>query len=54
MGAKMPSVLVELGYCTNKEEARRIRSDKYLKKLASGVVKGVESYTKQLGRYASM
>lgn len=54
MGAKMPSVLVELGYCTNKEEAKRLKSDKYLKRLASGVVKGVESYTKQLGRYASM
>lgn len=54
MGAKMPSVLVELGYCTNREEARRIQSDKYLEKLADGIVKGVDSYTRQLEKYAAM
>ncbi len=54
MGAKMPSVLVELGYCTNKSESSRLKSEKYLTRLADGIVKGVEGYTKQLGRFASM
>lgn len=54
MGAKMPSVLVELGYCTNRTEAKRLKSDKYLRRLADGVIKGVETYTQQLGRFAAM
>ncbi len=54
MGAKMPAVLVELGYCTNTTEARRIKSEKYLQRVADGVVKGIETYTQELAKYAAM
>ncbi len=54
MGAKMPSVLVELGYITNKTESSRFKSDKYLGYIADGIVKGVLEYKKQIERYASI
>ncbi|EGB15123.1 cell wall hydrolase/autolysin [Pseudodesulfovibrio mercurii] len=52
MGAKMPSVLVEIGYITNKTEAARLRSDKYREHLANGIVDGVLAYKSQIERYA--
>ncbi|WP_207260813.1 N-acetylmuramoyl-L-alanine amidase [Desulfovibrio sp. Huiquan2017] len=52
MGAKMPSVLVEIGYITNKTEAARLRSDKYLDHLANGIVDGILAYKSQIERYA--
>ncbi|NDV20275.1 AMIN domain-containing protein [Pseudodesulfovibrio sp. JC047] len=54
MGAKMPSVLVELGYITNKTEAKRLRSDKYLDHLANGIVEGILAYKGKIERYASL
>ena len=53
MGAKMPSVLVELGYLTNSVEAKRLKSDHYLDMLAQGVLKGVLAYKSQIERFAS-
>lgn len=52
MGAKMPSILVEIGYITNKTESSRLRSDKYLNHLANGIVDGVMAYKSQIERYA--
>lgn len=52
MGAKMPSVLVELGYLTNKAEASRLRSDTYLHALARGIVDGILAYKHNIERYA--
>jgi N-acetylmuramoyl-L-alanine amidase len=52
MGAKMPSVLVEIGYITNRTESKRLRSDKYLNHLADGIVDGILSYKSQIERYA--
>lgn len=52
MGARMPSVLVELGYCTNPDEARRLNSDKYLSTLADGIAEGVASYKRKLARFS--
>ncbi|QJB55865.1 N-acetylmuramoyl-L-alanine amidase [Pseudodesulfovibrio sp. zrk46] len=52
MGAKMPSVLVELGYLTNKTEAKRLKSKEYLEYLARGVVDGVMAYKGKIERYA--
>ncbi|SMF34428.1 N-acetylmuramoyl-L-alanine amidase [Desulfovibrio gilichinskyi] len=54
MGAKMPSVLVELGYVTNKTESSRLKSEKYLGYIADGIVKGILEYKKQIERYASI
>jgi N-acetylmuramoyl-L-alanine amidase len=52
MGAKMPSVLVELGYITNRTEAKRLKSDAYLEYLARGIVDGVMAYKGKIERYA--
>ena len=52
MGAKMPSVLVELGYITNRTESKRLKSDAYLDYLARGIVEGVLAYKGKIERYA--
>jgi len=54
MGAKMPSVLVELGYITNKTESKRLKSDRYLDYLANGIVEGILAYKGKIERYASL
>ena len=51
MGAKMPSVLVEIGYITNKVEAGRLKGDAYLRTLARGIADGVLEYKAQIERY---
>lgn len=51
-GARMPSILVELGYLTNKQEAALLNSDKYLTLMAQGLVNGVVAYKKKLERYS--
>lgn len=50
IGAQMPSVLVEMGYCTNPAEAKRLNSDSYLASMADGIVKGVVAYRDELSR----
>ncbi len=54
MGAKMPAVLIESGYITNRTEAKRLKSRKYLNTLADGIVAGILEYKKQIERYASI
>ncbi len=54
MGAKMPSILVEVGYITNAAEAKRLTTKTYLDNLADGIVQGVVSYKRQIERYASL
>ena len=52
MGARMPSVLVELGYLTNNTEAKHLKSDTYLAYLANGIVEGILAYKGKIERYA--
>ncbi len=52
MGAKMPSILVEIGYITNKTEAGRLKSDYYLRTMARGIADGVVEYKNTLERHA--
>ncbi|MBN2736818.1 MAG: N-acetylmuramoyl-L-alanine amidase [Spirochaetales bacterium] len=42
--AKMPSVLIELGFITNSEEAKLLNQQSYLQKLAKGIYNGVENF----------
>lgn len=51
-GARMPSILIELGYLTNPQEAQRLNSDEYLKTMAQGLTRGVLAYKKKLERFA--
>lgn len=42
--AKMPSILVELGFVTNQEEALRMTDSDYLHKLTMGIYNGVHQF----------
>lgn len=42
--AKMPSVLVELGFVTNPDEILRLRDSDYLNKLALGIYNGISTF----------
>jgi len=44
VGAQMPSILVELGYISHKEESRRLYDKSYQQLLANGIANGVDSY----------
>ncbi len=48
LGAQMPAVLVEIGYCTNKEEAARLLTPKYRMTLAEGLAEGILAYKDRL------
>ena len=48
--AKMPSVLVEVGFLTNDEEITRLADDAYLMRIAEGIYNGLCSF---LGRFDS-
>lgn len=54
MGAKMPAILVELGYVTNANEAKRLQSDEYLQKQADGLVSGIMAYKRNIEKFASL
>jgi N-acetylmuramoyl-L-alanine amidase len=47
--AKMPSVLIELGFVTNPEEARSLGDAGYLKKLTQGIYNGVVGFINRFG-----
>mgnify|MGYP004477159231 FL=1 len=48
LGANMPAVLVELGYCTNPAEARLLLQAKYRLALAEGIAEGILAYKNRL------
>ena len=50
LGAQMPAVLVEVGFVSNREEARQLRSASHRKKLASAIADGVDRYAETLGQ----
>jgi len=47
VGAQMPSVLIELGYVTNKREVKNLTSRSYQKRLAQGISEGITRYFKK-------
>ncbi len=53
MGAKMPSILVELGYLTNAKERKRLQTYAYLKRIAWGIANGILAYKKEIQSVAS-
>lgn len=48
LGAQMPAVLVEIGYCTNPEEARNLANPKYRHAIAEGLAEGILAYRDRL------
>jgi N-acetylmuramoyl-L-alanine amidase len=54
MGAKMPAILVEMGYITNANDAARLSSDAYLTNMSKGLVDGIAEYKQHIERFASI
>ncbi len=48
--AKMPSVLVEVGFLTNAEEARLLADPSYLQKVAKGIYNGIIAFVESFER----
>ncbi len=48
-GADMPSILVEVGFLTNKKEARMLSKPDYLYRLASSIAEGIHKYLQDKG-----
>jgi N-acetylmuramoyl-L-alanine amidase len=48
LGTHMPAILVEIGYCTNVQEAKRLATAAYREALVQGIVGGVETYADRL------
>lgn len=46
--AVCPAVLLEMGFASNRSEARKLASDAYLDKIAVGIADGISSYFRQL------
>lgn len=48
LGAHMPAVLIELGYCTNGNEAANLAKPAYRMALAEGIAEGIMAYKERL------
>ncbi len=48
LGAQMPAVLIELGYCTNSAEAKNLASYRYRTTMAEGIAEGIMAYRDRL------
>lgn len=46
VGTNIPSILVEIGFLTNANDAARLKQDEYLNLIADGICDGLESYVK--------
>ena len=52
IGADDPSILLEIGFISNKREAQIISSKKNQKKIAAAICRGIEIYLSHLGTIA--
>jgi N-acetylmuramoyl-L-alanine amidase len=48
LGAEMPSVLIEVGFISNKRECRRLTDPKYQEYLVNGITQGIKHYMKEI------
>jgi N-acetylmuramoyl-L-alanine amidase len=47
VGARMPAVLVEFGYITNKDDAANLKSETYLTRQCEGIADGIQSFARE-------
>jgi N-acetylmuramoyl-L-alanine amidase len=47
IGARMPAVLVEFGYITNKDDAANLKSEAYLTRQCEGIADGIQSFARE-------
>jgi len=50
IGANMPCILIEVSFISNKLEERRLRDERYLDELVSGITEGIALYMKEIGQ----
>ena len=50
VGARMPAILVECGYATNKGDAQNLRSGKFLQSQVEGLADGIAAYKAKLAK----
>lgn len=48
-GADMPSILVEVGFLTNRKEAKMLSNPAYLYRLASSIAEGIHQFMREKG-----
>ncbi|MBN2809154.1 MAG: N-acetylmuramoyl-L-alanine amidase [Deltaproteobacteria bacterium] len=48
IGAQMPSILVEVSFISNKQEAQRLATGEYRQKIAEGLADGLEKYINEI------
>jgi N-acetylmuramoyl-L-alanine amidase len=48
LGARMPSILIETSFISNREECRLLTSSSYQDHLADSIVKGIRSYIREI------
>ena len=46
VGASMPNILVEVGFISNKSEAKLLNKSGYRKQMAKGIYDGISQYIK--------
>ncbi|MCA1743229.1 MAG: N-acetylmuramoyl-L-alanine amidase [Desulfonatronovibrio sp.] len=54
MGARMPSILVEMGYMTNDQDLKLLLSDQFINHMAGGLTKGIVSYREKIEKFARL
>jgi N-acetylmuramoyl-L-alanine amidase len=47
VGAEMPSILVEISFISNREEEKRLATNKYRDRIAKAIEKGINAYISQ-------
>ncbi len=50
LGARMPAILLEIGFVSNRAEARLLRQSRYRGELAEAIAKGIRTYVRTLGQ----
>jgi N-acetylmuramoyl-L-alanine amidase len=54
MGARMPAILVEMGYMTNEQDMKLLLSDDFLRNMADGLTRGVLAYKDKIEQFARL
>ena len=52
LGARMPAVLVETGFISNRAEEKRLSSERYQDEVAAGIARAVETFSRAEARVA--
>ena len=53
IGANMPCILVEVSFISNTMEEKRLRDDRYLEELATGIKEGISRYMAETGQIST-